>query len=174
MEFKLVLIPQTPESFILNAEKPLAGLAFVQKASECLRRNLDTEVRARHVTLGALSQYEISVPQTLAIESGWFETSNKRYLSCEADVLSKYVFYGATMTRVGANRPCYPYYQSEVCLVSYIDELAFLDVWRNRGYPEKMHKNYGGWDIPIVPDAGDVDGPTTGDMVLDDLLQGVT
>lgn len=174
MEFKLILTPKTPDTFLLYAETPLSGLEFVEKAGACLRRNLDTETRARHITLGNVAQYEISVPQAIAIESGWFKTSNTRYLPCEPGILSKYIFYGASMNRAASNRPVYPYYSNEVVLVSYIDELALLEIWRNRGYPGYFVKDFETMpDIPMVPDAEDVDNPTEGDMVLDDLMQGL-
>ena len=175
MKFSLILIPKTPDSYLLYAEKPLSGLNFIEKAGECLRRNLDTETSTRHITLGNVSSYEISVPQSIAVECGWFDSTNKRYLPCEADILEKYIFYGATMNRAASNRSVYPYCGNEVTLVSYIDELAFLDVWRNRGYPPYMSKNFDDMaDIPMVPDAGDVDTPTEGDLVLDDLMRGIT
>lgn len=174
MEFKLILVPRVPEEMLLYAEKPLAGLEFIEKASACLRRNLDTETRMRHLTLGNISQYEISVPQAIAIESGWFDSSSKRYLPCEKNVLKKYIFYGASMNRAASNRPVYPYYTGEIVLASYIDELALLDVWRNRGYPDTFDKDFDGMDdIPVVPDAEDVDNASVGDLVLDDLVRGI-
>lgn len=174
MEFKLILTPKTPDTYLLYAETPLAGLDFVETAGACLRRNLDTETRSRHVTLGNVARYEISVPQAIAIESGWFKSSSTRYLPCEPGVLSKYIFYGASMNRAASNKPVYPYYSNEIVLVSYIDELALLDVWRNRGYPDYFTKDFDSMtDIPLVPDADDIDGPTEGDLVLDDLMQGL-
>lgn len=175
MNFRLILIPKTPDGYLMYAEKPLSGLKFLETAGACLRRNLDCETNTRHVTLGNVSQYEISVPQAIAIESGWFTEKEKRYLPCENDVLTKYIFYGASLNRVASNRPVYPYYGNEVTLVSYIDELAFLEVWRNRGYPPYMSKNFDDMaDIPMVPDADDVDNPTEGDLILDDLTRGLT
>lgn len=175
MEFKLVLVPQTPDEFVLNAERPLCGLAFVEKAGACLRRNLDTTTRMRHMTMGAVARYEISVPQQIAIESGWFDTKSTRYLPCEANVLEKYLFYGAMMSNCPSNRPVYPYYQNEIVLTSYIDELEFLNIWRTRGYPEVMKINYSQFDgLDILPDEDDAQCPNTGDMILDDLLQGNT
>lgn len=171
MEFKLVLVAKTPDTFILNAEQPLEGLAFLEKASACLRRSLDTQTLTRHVTLGNIAQYTVTVPQAIAIESGWFTEKNTRYLPCEADILKKYIFYGAAMNNGPAGRACYPYLRDQITLHSYIDELAILTVWRNRGYPETFTVDFAGVSpIPIVPEAGDVDNPDPGDMVLDDLL----
>ena len=173
MEFKLVLVAKSPEEFILHAEKPLAGLKFMEIAVKCLHRNLDTQTRMRHNTLGNISRYEISVPQSVAIESGWFTEKNVRYIYCDENTLSKYIFYGAAMSTCGTRRSCYPYMQDEIVLTSYIDEIAILNVWRNRGYPDEFNYDYDSdFDIDIVPDADDVDGPDVGDMVLDDLLQG--
>ena len=56
--------------------------------------------------------------------------------------------------------------------MSYVDELAFIDVWRQRGFPKKMTINLMTADIPFVDDAGNVEDPVTGDLVLDDLLRG--
>lgn len=174
MEFKLVLIPKTPEEVLLVPETPLSGLKFMEVAGQCLRRSIDTEIRHKHVTLGCIHQYEVSVPTSVAIASGWFEKTNRRYLQCEQDLLSSYVFYGASMARIGTTAQIYPYYTSEIVIVSYIDELAFINTWAQRGYPEYMSKYLdNGPNIPLVPDADDEDCPNVGDLVLDDLLQGV-
>lgn len=138
MEFKLVLIPKNPEQYILKAEKPLAGLSFIEEAAACLKRNLDTQTRMRHITMGNISQYEISVPQALAIDSGWFETKSCRYISCSEDFLKNYIFYGATMGTVSSKRPVYPYYENEVVLISYADELRLLEDWKSHGYPAEL------------------------------------
>lgn len=138
MEFKLILVPKSPEEFLLKDETPLSGLKFVEQAATCLRRNLDTQTRSRHITLGNISQYEISVPQAIAIDSGWFKDSSTRYISCSANYLKPFIFYGATMGTAPSNRPIYPYYQSEVVLISYIDELAVLEEWKRNGYPVEM------------------------------------
>ena len=172
MEFKLILVPETPDKLILRPEKPLAGLAFIEQASACLRRNLDTKTRMRHCTLGAIAQYEVSVPQAIAIESGRFADKNTVYIPCEEDFLKKFVFYGATIGRSSTHRQVYPYYTDEIVLCSYIDELGIIDIWRNRDYPDKLTINIGGIDLPIVDDPdSDVDNPNVGDMVLDDILR---
>lgn len=173
MEFKLILVPETPDKLILNPEKPLAGLSFIEQASACLRRSLDTKTRMRHCTLGSIAQYEISVPQAVAIESGRFENKNTIYIPCEEDFLKKFVFYGATIGRSSTHRQVYPYYTDEIVLVSYIDELAIIDTWRNRSFPEKLTINLSGCDdLPLVGDADtDVTGPNVGDLVLDDLCR---
>ena len=173
MEFKLILTPKTPDTFLLYAETPLSGLEFVEKAGACLRRNLDTETRARHITLGNVARYEISVPQELAIKSGKFDTTNTMYLPCDENILKEFIFYGASMSHVGTRRACYPYYQNEVVLCSYIDELHFLDVWSKRGFPTKFKNNVSDCDIPVVDDAEDVNKPGEGDLVLDDITKGL-
>lgn len=174
MNFKLILVPKTPDKFLLYAETPKSGLEFMQIAGQCLRRNLDLETSFRHITLGNLSSYEVSLPYSLAIASGWFDKSNVRYLTCEPGILEKYIFYGASMARYGNTKQIYPYYTNEVVLVSYIDELALLNVWAQRGYPEYFTINLdNGANIPLVPDADDETDPSVGDLVLDDLLQGV-
>ena len=138
MEFKLILVPKCPNEFLLKDETPLSGLKFVEQAAACLRRNLDTQTRTRHITLGNIAQYEISVPQALAIDSGWFKDSSCRYISCTENYLKPFIFYGATMSTAPSNRPVYPYYQNEVVLISYIDELSILDEWKRNGYPVEM------------------------------------
>lgn len=171
MEFKLILVPKTPDEYLLNAERPLCGLAFVEKASQCLRRNLDNLTKARHQTLGAVAKYEISVPQALAIESGWFDQKSTRYLTCEANCLEKFIFYGACMSNTATNRPTYPYYGNSIILNSYVDELAFLEAWRIRGYPDEYTiVDDNTCDMTIVPDEDAVKNPTAGDVILDDLL----
>ena len=175
MEFELILAPETPDKYLLKAEKPLSGLAFVEEASKCLRRSLDTKTRMRHITLGNVAQYTISVPQSIAIECGYFNNASRVYLPCEENVLKDYVFHAATMAHGASNRPCYPYCQDEIVLTSYIDELAFLDVWRQRGYPQKMCIHLDDLeDIPLVDEATDVPGPSVGDLVLDDVLKGIS
>lgn len=175
MDFELTLIPETPDKLLLHAEKPLAGLAFIEEASKCLRRSLDAKKRMRHMTLGNVATYTISVPQALAIDSGMFEDSSKCYVVCEEDILKKFVFYSASTSAVPGCRASYPFYQDEIVLSSLIDELAFLNTWRNRGYPKTMTINLrveGGMNFPIVPDAEDV-GAQPGDCVLDDLTRGL-
>ena len=172
MNFTLTLVPTSPDEFVLYAEKPLSGLAFVEAASGCLRRNLDSTTKMRHSTLGNVASYKISVPQAIAIESGWFENKADRYIRCEAGFLDDYIFHGASMSTTGTKRTSYPFYQGEVVLSSYVDELAVLDTWRSRGYPEtltvKLQSN--GFQLDLVADADDIDNPNIGDTVLDDLL----
>ena len=138
MTFKLVLVPQRPGEVVLSAETPLRGLALLEKAAACLRRNLDTVENTTHQTLGALSSYTITVPQAIAIESKFFANKSEAVLVVENNILSKYIFYGAAISNMPAQRACYPYYKNTVTVISYIDELAFLDNWRNRGYPTTL------------------------------------
>lgn len=174
MEFTLKLIPELPTEYILNAEKPLSGVKLLEEAAKCLRRNLDSAVRAKHKTMGAIYCYDISVPQSIAIESGHFESCSKKYLVCEAGSLDRFIFHTANFNYGSGNRAYYPYYQNELTLTSYVDELGFLDLWRTRGYPEKMTINLDSMDIPLVPDVDDVEDAEIGDMVLDDLMRGET
>lgn len=170
MDFILRLVPELPTEFILHAEKPLSGVKLLEEGAKCLRRNLDCAVRARHTTMGALYCYDISVPQSIAIESGHFDASNKKYLQCEAGSLDRFIFHAASFNYGSSNRPYYPYYQNELVLTSYIDELAFLDLWRTRGYPDKMPINLDSMDIPLVPDTDNIPDANIGDIVLDDLM----
>lgn len=174
MEFKLILVPETPDKLLLKPETPLAGLTFIEHASACLRRSLDTTQRMRHSTLGAVAQYELLVPQAIAIESCRFGNTNTIYVPCEENFLKKFIFYGATLGRSSTRRNVYPYYTDEIVLTSYIDELAIIEIWRNRDYPDKLTINLGGYDdIPLVPDTDVVDGPNIGDLVLDDIMVGL-
>ena len=173
MEFSLKLVPCLPDELVLVAEKPLSGVKFLEEAGKCLRRNLDNGARTRHQTIGNLASYTISVPQQLAIESQWFEDKSCRYLSVEHALLNKYIFHAASFTYGSANRSYYPYYQGEIVLTSYIDELAFLESWRNRGYPDKMtDKMENGVNFPLVDNAEDVTADAEiGDCVFDDLTR---
>lgn len=171
MDFKLALYPRNPDEYILYAEKPLSGLKFIEVASGCLKRNLDGITNTKHTTLGNVAKYEISVPQKIAIDSGWFNCKSTRYLPCEANILSGYLFYGAAMSNVSACRSVYPYYQNQIVLNTYVDELGFLQEWVNRGYPEEMtRKIESDVNLPIVGDTDDLEGAETGDVILDDLL----
>ena len=172
MDFKLILVPETPDKVLLKPETPLSGLDFVVQAGACLRRCLDTKTRMRHVTLGTVAQYTILVPQAIAIDSTKFQSTDTVYLPCEENVLAKYIFYGAAIGKTDTMRAVYPYYADEVVLTSYIDELEILNIWRQRNYPDKFTINLDSAYIPLVPEAGDVDAPATGDLVLDDLLCG--
>lgn len=170
MNFKLILVPETPDKALLYPETPLSGLAFIEEASACLRRNLDNQSRCRHQTLGTITQYEISVPQAIAIESERYKTTDTFYLVCESDVLKRFIFYGASMTKMRGGR-CYPYYSDEVVLTSYIDELAIIDLWRERGYPDKIQLVFPAGNIPLVPDESCIPEADIGDLIFDDLLR---
>lgn len=171
MQFTLKLVPALPNEVVLGPEKPLSGIKFLEEAGKILRRNLDCSAKCKHQTLGVLSTYNISVPQQIAIESGWFEDKSERYLTVENGLLNYFIFHTAMFSYGAGNRTYYPYYQNEIVLSSYIDELRFVEVWRNRGYPDRMTKNLNpGVDIPLVDDAEDVtDQAQEGDLVLDDL-----
>lgn len=173
MKFTLKLVSVTPDALVLAPETPLSGVKFLEEAGRCLRRNLDGTARCRHQTMGALSTYEISVPQHLAIESGYFENASSRYIPCEHAFLNKFIFHAANYSFAsGGNRCYYPYYSDELVLTSYIDELAVLDTWRSRGYPDKLDITMdSGMEIPFVPEADDIVDADIGDLVLDDLSQ---
>lgn len=138
MVFKLILVPKLPTDLVLEPETPLSGVAFLDKAALCLHRNLDDTMTYRHQTLGAVAKYEISVPQTMAIESNFFKNESERFLIVENNALSKYIFYAASISHGNAARACYPYYKDQIVLMSYIDELEFLAQWKTLGYPESM------------------------------------
>lgn len=179
MVFKLKLLPTKPSEgeVVLEPEKPLSGLQFIEEASRCLRRSLDGNCKCRHITLGTLATYTCTVPQAIAIESGWFDKENERTLIVDHNYLASYVFYGASMAYTGSRRSCYPYYENEIALTSFIDELAFLEKWKMKGYPEILTEKFnpGGNNphhvLPIYQDSGDVDDPRMGDTILDILEQ---
>lgn len=179
MQFNLVLIAARPDELILTAETPLAGVSFLEEAGRCLRRNLDGSSKYRHQTLGNLSTYTISVPQQIAIESGWFDSKSTRYLTLSHGFLNDYIFHAANFTYGTANRTYYPYYQNEIVLTSLVDELAVLDCWREKGYPAVLSNETAapgiGTSIPVVDDASDVSHlAQAGDVVLDDITKGLT
>ena len=138
MIFKLVLVPQQPGELVLSPETPLSGVDFLNKAAECLRRNLDDTKQYKHQTLGSLARYEISVPQTMAVESGFFKDNSEKTLIVENNLLNKYLFYGAAISYGTSARACYPYYKDSIMLISYIDELAFLNAWKAKSYPTTL------------------------------------
>lgn len=147
MNFKLKLAPALTTDVLLTAEVPLQGLSFVEKAAACLRRNLDCQTSMRHVTLGTLSSYTISVPQAIAIESGRFDAQSEFTLYLPNDFLADYIFYGAALSNVASKRSCYPFYNNEVVLVSYIDELAVIEAWKNAGYYPRILEDGTGADF---------------------------
>lgn len=176
MKFTLRLVPMTPEELVLTAEIPLSGVNFMAEAGRCLRRDLDTALRARHITLGNLARYDMSVPQQIAIESNFFQDKDLRYLPVSHGLLNRFIFHAATFRYGSSGKNYYPYYQNEIVLSSYIDELAVIDLWRSRGYPDTITDkiNTGNVQIPLVDDAEDVTNVAqTGDVVLDDLYAGI-
>lgn len=180
MTYRLILVPQRPNEVVLEEETKLCGLEFVSEASSLLRCNLDDYTKFTHVTLGNLTSYTISVPIADAIASGKFENCMERYLIVESGSLNKYIFHTAVAKKARMNHVrdrcshpthSYPYYQDEVVLFSRIDELAFLEDWKNTGYADKMVRDaFIGPDI--VADDTDVDNPSEGEYILDDILRG--
>ena len=140
MEFKLRLEGDRPTKgdLVLATETPISGVKFIEYVGKCLRRSIDHVSRSRHVTLGALSTYEMNVPQSMAIDSGLFNETNTVTIVVEHDILSNFIFYIASISNVPSHRPCYPYMTDEATLVSYIDELAFLEAWANTGYASRV------------------------------------
>lgn len=138
MEFKLILAPTTRNDCLLKNETVLNGLNLVMVAANCLRRNLDGNTNIRHQALGTINEYSISVPQAIAVESGWYETSNEMTILVPNNFLRNYIFYMANMNTVSTRRSCYPYYQNSIVVTSYIDELAVLDTWKKLGYGDKI------------------------------------
>lgn len=159
MEFTLKLIPELPTQLVLTPEIPLCGVKFLEEAGKCLKRNLDLGVRNRHQTIGPLSAYDISVPQAIAIESKFFEEHSSRYLIVDDGFLNNFIFHAASFNFGKGNRCWYPYYQDEIVLISYIDELAVVDLWRTRGFPETLKFNNSGEVTPPdeTPDEGSGD-----------------
>lgn len=145
MQFKIILTPDRPTrgDLVLENETTISGLKFIEEVGKCLRRSIDHIARERHVTLGALSVYELTVPQQMAIDSEKFETTTTIPVIVENNLLSHYIFYGASVDNRASGRPCYPYMHSEATLVSYIDELQFLNDWAAIGYPERVAWNNG-------------------------------
>ncbi|MCM1230067.1 MAG: hypothetical protein NC489_08040 [Ruminococcus flavefaciens] len=148
MQFKITLTPDRPTQgeLVLESETPISGLNFIEEVGKCLRRSIDHISRERHVTLGAVSFYEITVPQQMAIESGLFETKSTVPIIVENNLLSHYIFYGASVDNKASGRPCYPYMSSEATLISYVDELQFLMDWASLGFPERLIWNNGMMD----------------------------
>lgn len=148
MEFKIILTADRPTNgdLVLAAETPLSGVTFMEEVGRCLRKSIDHLVRTRHVTLGALATYEVTVPQSLAIESGLFVDSSELRIVVEHDILSHYIFYMASVSQKSTGRPCYPYMHGEATLCSCVDELQFLDDWANLGYPTRL-----AWDNGLIP-----------------------
>lgn len=140
MQFKIMLTPDRPTrgDLVLESETPISGLTFIEEVGKCLRKSIDHISRERHITLGALSFYEITVPQQMAIDSKLFETKSTISVIVENNLLSHYVFYGASVDNKASGRPCYPYMNSEATLISYIDELQFLMDWASIGFPERV------------------------------------
>lgn len=145
MQFKITITPFRPTAgdLVLESETPLSGLRFMEEVGKCLRRSIDHIAHERHVTLGAMSFYEITVPQQLAIQSGLFEEKTTIPVIVEHNLLSHYIFYGASVDNRASGRPCYPYMNSEATLNSYVDELLFLADWATLGFPTKLIWNNG-------------------------------
>lgn len=156
MEFTLKLVPELPTQLILTPETPLSGVKFLEEAGKCLRRSLDLGVRYRHQTMGSLSTYNIVVPQAVAIESKFFEDCDSMYLLVDNGFLNNFIFHAASFSFGHGNRCWYPYYQNEIVLMSFIDELAVVDLWRSRGFPGNLKFNTDGEVTPPVdnPDDG--------------------
>lgn len=161
MEFKLKLVPALPGQLVLGAEKPYEGFKFLAEAAKCLRRSLDSSVRHRHQVMGPLHTYNVVVPQTIAMSSNFFETANERYVTVENEFLNDFIFHTAMYTYGKGNRCYYPFYQDEVVLMSFIDELAVVDTWMQQGYPETLTKVS---SDPTVPENPDQDSPDAVDM----------
>ena len=145
MRFSLVLTTSKPQKFnVLDAETPKSGASFLMYASACLRRSLDDTSRFRHQTLGALASYTMAVPQQIALESGLFNDTATYTITVSENVLEPYIFYGATLSAAGSNRPCYPYTTNEIVLTSFIDELRFIFDWQATGFAPKVKLNSNG------------------------------
>ena len=140
MEFKLNLIAENPYKgeLVLEQETPLEGMTFLSAVSCCLRRSIEHVSRARHNILGGLATYEITVPQSMAYESGYFEDTNEVTIIVEKNLLSKFIFYTANVSYGANGRPCFPYMQNEAVLTSLIDEFAFLQAWADTGYANRL------------------------------------
>ena len=140
MEFKLRVVSENPTrgDLVLEPEDKLSGLKFISAFSAVTRKSVDTIDRYKHNTLGALSMYEMNVPQALAVESGLYEEAVVSYVTVSNDFLKNFIFYIASADNIASRKPCYPYMTSEAILTSQIDELTFLYVWKYLGYPNKM------------------------------------
>ena len=162
MEFKLNIVGNRPTAgdLVLAAEVPLSGVKFIEVFGQAMRRSIDHVGRHRHITLGALAMYEVTVPQYMAIESGLFETTDTVAVYVENNLLSNFIFYSASMSYGATGRPCYPYMQNEATLVSMIDELAFLDAWANTNYATSLRMVNG-----IMVDASTNYDNNTGDNI---------
>ena len=140
MEFKLCLTGNRPAAgdLVLNAEVPLSGVRFVEEFGKAMRRSIDHVGRYRHTTLGALATYEVTVPQQMAIESGLFKDSDTVQIFVENNLLHKFIYYAASMSKGASGRACYPYMVNEATLITMVDELAFLDAWASTGYATSL------------------------------------
>lgn len=157
MEFVLKLVPALPGQLVLGAEKPYEGFKFLEEAAKCLRRSLDSSIRHRHQVMGPLSTYNVVVPQAIAVSSNFFEMDNEQYVTVENEFLNDFIFHTAMYTHGRGNRCYYPFYQDEVVLMSFIDELAVVDAWMQQGYPEALTKVNPDPSVPENPDQSDPD-----------------
>ena len=120
MQFKILITPDQPTQgdLVLAAETPLSGVTFIEEVGKCLRRSIDHIARYRHITLGALAIYEITVPQQLAIDSGLFEDKSTISVIVENDLLSHYIFYGASVDQRSSGSSCATGRRLDIRLVS--------------------------------------------------------
>ena len=133
----------TEGDLVVTPETPLSGVHFIEVFGRTLRRSIDHVGRYRHITLGALAEYEVTVPQQIAIESGLFESNDKITVYVENGLLNNFIFYSASISYGKTGRPCYPYVQNEATLISMIDELLFLDAWVSTGYATELKYSNG-------------------------------
>ena len=94
MEFKLRVVSENPTrgDLVLEPEDKLSGLKFISAFSAVTRKSVDTIDRYKHNTLGALSMYEMNVPQALAVESGLYEEAVVSYVTVSNDFLKNFIY----------------------------------------------------------------------------------
>lgn len=161
MTFTLQVVGPRPTAgdLVIEAETPLSGIHFLTEFGRAVRRSVDHVASYRHVTLGSVATYEMNVPQSVALESHLFEDSDKFTVIVDPNLLADFIFYSGSLKRGSTHTPCYPYTSNEATLTSMVDELGFIEVWSQLGFPGYITIKD---DHYVAGDIDDIDGDDSG------------
>lgn len=144
--FKVKFIPPTPDEVVISDTARIGGLDFIAIAQSVLKRVIEEHEERRFEPLGRVRQFEVTIPNEVAVKSDLFNEKNEIYVTVPANFLNNYIFHlvsgNTSMANSRSRMRVYPYHCSEVVIMSAIDEFRLIQDWERLGFSTNIVNDF--------------------------------